>query len=148
MVNVSHGLIVAGSALRVCSLGKPLVLWVNVLQTRCQKRTYHFGGWSIYMINVGITISKSTHDWEWFIPTIYGDDLGMVYYCYTHIISKYGGLLGGVFHGSTTLYNLNCGPKLLAMTNPQVTIWCTPNVCFLGQHVFPSFVPMIQQLPP
>ena len=23
--------------------------------------------------------------WEWFTPTIYGDDWGMVYYCYTHI---------------------------------------------------------------
>ena len=23
--------------------------------------------------------------WEWFIVTIYGDDGGMVYYCYTHI---------------------------------------------------------------
>ena len=23
--------------------------------------------------------------WEWFKPTIYGDDWGMVYYCYTAI---------------------------------------------------------------
>ena len=30
MVNVSNGLIVAGSALRVCPLGKPLVLWVKL----------------------------------------------------------------------------------------------------------------------
>ena len=30
-VNSSNGLIVAGSALRVCPLGKPLVLWVTLL---------------------------------------------------------------------------------------------------------------------
>ena len=29
-VNFSNGLMVAGSALGVCPLGKPLVLWVNI----------------------------------------------------------------------------------------------------------------------
>ena len=32
--------------------------------------------------NVG---NNNEPPWEWSIPTIYGDDWGMAYYCYTHI---------------------------------------------------------------
>ena len=28
----------------------------------------------------------ATHDWEWFVPAIYGDDWGMVYHCFNRII--------------------------------------------------------------
>ena len=36
---------------------------------------------------VGTTINKNNKPsiWEWLIPTIYGDDWGMVYYCYTRV---------------------------------------------------------------
>ena len=30
-------------------------------------------------------MSKTTHDWEWFIAPIYGDDWGMVYYWFNYI---------------------------------------------------------------
>ena len=39
----------------------------------------------LMMINGGKTMSKTTHDWEWFIAPIYGDDWGMVYYWFNHI---------------------------------------------------------------
>ena len=43
--------------------------------------------------------------WEWFIPTIYGDDSGMVYNCYTHIIGVFG-----ISTNMSTLVSLPIGP--------------------------------------
>ena len=31
------------------------------------------------------TMSFTSHDWEWFIKPISGDDCGMVYDCFNHI---------------------------------------------------------------
>ena len=43
----------------------------------------HCHGWTIYN-DVGKTMSYTTQNCEWFIPPIYVDDWGMVYYCFTH----------------------------------------------------------------
>ena len=53
--------------------------------------------------------------WDWFIQTIYGDDWGMVYYCYTHIML---GILDShpivgtcSIHGTLALHDLSQAPR-------------------------------------
>ena len=44
----------------------------------------HLAG-EIHLHNVGKTMSETTHDWEWFMPPIFGDLEDIYIYVHVHI---------------------------------------------------------------